>query len=468
VTRESTDALRDLALRTLNLNGRWELALERIINSPEFVRTAIRVAAQENPNRFGDILRDRPYNLGSTKVEGTNLIWEFDSTGNGRDARDETITFGVAIDKPAQGDWNGDGLQDLGVFRLGTWHIDSNGTRGWQGDDTSILYGVASDLPTPGDWNGDGKTDLGVFRNGFWYLDTNGKFGWQGDDTAIHFGVAGDIPVVGDWNGDGKDDIGVVRGTTWFLDSNGVRGYQITDVGVVYGLGSPKDIPVVGDWNLDGRDDIGVYRTGTDPDSKRWYLDANGKLGFQGDDTVISNYDIGTGTPIAVTLGGAFPQRVQRAAGAGRSVTQTDLNSIVDQAVSVWASAGISPTQVARLRQLDVRIVDLAGDNIGMSWPRAIAIDHNAGGVGWFVDKTPGQSEEYTRDAQGRLVAKQGSAAVGKVDLLSVVLHEMGHVLGIDEHDEHGLMAEILSPGRRELPSAELVDEVLASLSTRR
>ena len=30
---------------------------------------------------------------------------------------------------------------------------------------------MATDVPVVGDWDGDGKDDLGVFRNGIWYLD---------------------------------------------------------------------------------------------------------------------------------------------------------------------------------------------------------------------------------------------------------------------------------------------------------
>jgi Matrixin len=41
------------------------------------------------------------------------------------------------------------------------------------------------------------------------------------------------------------------------------------------------------------------------------------------------------------------------------------------------------------------------------------------------------------------------SDAFGRIDLLSVVLHELGHVLGHDHGDEEGLMGAALETGVR-------------------
>src|SRR5262249_22983808 len=44
-------------------------------------------------------------------------------------------------------------------------------------------------------------TKIGVFRDGTWFLDTNGNGVWDGEDIdrKLSFGQAGDIPVVGRW-----------------------------------------------------------------------------------------------------------------------------------------------------------------------------------------------------------------------------------------------------------------------------
>jgi hypothetical protein len=61
-----------------------------------------------------------------------------------------------------------------------------------------FAYGAAGDVPVVGDWNGDGIDTIGVFRNGNFYLrnsNTNGA-----PDLMFAYGAASDVPVVGTWN----------------------------------------------------------------------------------------------------------------------------------------------------------------------------------------------------------------------------------------------------------------------------
>jgi hypothetical protein len=52
------------------------------------------------------------------------------------------------------------------------------------------------------------------------------------------------------------------------------------------------------------------------------------------------------------------------------------------------------------------------------------------------------------------LLATAGSAAAGHYDLLTVVAHEMGHLLGFHHTNAEHLMAPMLSPGVRHLPES--------------
>ena len=57
------------------------------------------------------------------------------------------------------------------------------------------------------------------------------------------------------------------------------------------------------------------------------------------------------------------------------------------------------------------------------------------------------------------------SPASERVDLLTVVLHELGHLLGYEHTDSHGLMDAELQLGTRRLPgdlSEPLIEEKLA------
>jgi hypothetical protein len=91
-----------------------------------------------------------------------------------------------------------------------------------------------------------------------------------------------------------------------------------------------------------------------------------------------------------------------------------------------------------------------------------VLIDINAGGFGWFIDPTPADDSEF---AVGSLIAPAGSPAAGRMDLLSVVMHELGHVLGLQdvEGGDHDLMGDTLTPGVRRVPGpAALRDGVAA------
>jgi hypothetical protein len=113
---------------------------------------------------------------------------------------------------------------------------------------------MAGDLPTPGDWNGDGITEIGVFRpsTGKWCLDMNGNGQWDGcgADGCYTFGMNGDLPVAGDWDGDGVAEIGVFRPSTgkWYLDLNGNGQWDGCTIDGCYTFGMNADLPVAGSW----------------------------------------------------------------------------------------------------------------------------------------------------------------------------------------------------------------------------
>ena len=71
-----------------------------------------------------------------------------------------------------------------------------------------------------------------------------------------------------------------------------------------------------------------------------------------------------------------------------------------------------------------------------------ILIDHNANGLGWFIDPTPLDHSEFSQTlADTALLATADSEAHGKYDLLTTILHELGHLAGFisgyNEFDRH-------------------------------
>jgi hypothetical protein len=127
-------------------------------------------------------------------------------------------------------------------------------------------YGTAGDQPITGDWNGDGIATIGVFRGGVWYLDMDGDGQFTDADATIDFGIDG-TAVVGDWNGDGTDDLAVFADGKWTLDSNGNR--EVDALDRVFEMGKAGDRPISGDWNGDGVDEPAVYTPAIDEAMER-------------------------------------------------------------------------------------------------------------------------------------------------------------------------------------------------------
>jgi uncharacterized repeat protein (TIGR01451 family) len=119
------------------------------------------------------------------------------------------------------------------------------------------------------------------------------------------------------------------------------------------------------------------------------------------------------------------------------ALTAADLQSIVAEARALWGGAGISTQDLARLDGVPIQVLDLPDSMLGLAIRGEIWIDSTAAGHGWFVDAVPGHSP-----------------TAGQEDLLSVVSHEMGHLLGF-EHD-HGdeVMAAALPVGVRRIPGS--------------
>ncbi|WP_145418058.1 SdrD B-like domain-containing protein [Planctomycetes bacterium K23_9] len=125
--------------------------------------------------------------------------------------------------------------------------------------DHVFQYGEQVDTPMAGDWNGDGIDQIAVFRGGVWLLDTDGDGRWTDKDDKSTYGKSGDEPIVGDFNGDGIDEIGVIRGDTWIVDTDGDRKITGNDLQFQVPRQDADSQPIVGDWDGDGKDDPGYY-----------------------------------------------------------------------------------------------------------------------------------------------------------------------------------------------------------------
>ena len=108
-------------------------------------------------------------------------------------------------DIPVVGDWDGNGVTDVGV-RRGTTFIK----RMADGKTYSVSFGGSDDKPVTGDWNADTIADVGVYNSetGTFTLRILGK-DWVSRSYTVKFGKPGSVAVTGDWDDNGYTDLGV-------------------------------------------------------------------------------------------------------------------------------------------------------------------------------------------------------------------------------------------------------------------
>lgn len=155
---------------------------------------------------------------------------------------------------------------------------------------------------------------------------------------------------------------------------------------------------------------------------------------------------------------------------------QTFLNRSTNQdAITQGSTLGIVP-----LTQEDIAVVFATARQywIDVGMPAALPIDFSVGignlpvgvaaetaghritlsidgaGWGWYADSTPSLQDEFLSTAHATdFVAAAGGAAEGKLDLLTVLIHELGHVAGLGHaNNDSEAMSQVVSPGIRRLP----------------
>ncbi len=148
--------------------------------------------------------------------------------------------------------------------------------------------------------------------------------------------------------------------------------------------------------------------------------------------------------------------------GEAEALAISQLLVMSDAAIARWRAAGVS--REALLNQLDTlsfEIVDLPGSALGAAASNGrVLIDIDAAGHGWFIDATPGDDAEFRRIVSASQKEATGGAAADGADLLTVLVHEIGHVLGLHHAfaertgDTTNVMNDTIGLGTRRNPTA--------------
>jgi hypothetical protein len=184
---------------------------------------------------------------------------------------------------------------------------------------------------------------------------------------------------------------------------------------------------------LPSDNNLAFVKTTTSPVNSEWYSFSFGPLPAQFSTSFLTSSshwslyatlglpELLAGTPIANSHAPALRQQ--------------QLNRVVTEAIELWAATGLNATQVSALQHTQFVIMALPAGVLGETFGNTIYIDANADGYGWSL---------------GAVVSPH------KVDLLTVVSHELGHELGLPDlatqANPGNVMDDTLAPGVRRLP----------------
>jgi hypothetical protein len=171
---------------------------------------------------------------------------------NSQGVADVKFYFGNPGDVPLAGDFNNDGCDTVSLYRPTEqrfYIINKLGSEdaGLGAADYWFLFGNPGDKPVVGDWDGDGVDEIGLHREsaGFFYFRNTLDTGIA--DGQFYFGNPADRFIAGDWGiVDGKDTPGVYRpgNTTFYFRHILTQGNADSETT----WGEPAWLPVAGDF----------------------------------------------------------------------------------------------------------------------------------------------------------------------------------------------------------------------------
>lgn len=156
-------------------------------------------------------------------------------------------------------------------------------------------------------------------------------------------------------------------------------------------------------------------------------------------------------------------------AGDVAKVSDAELYWMVQAAIDRWRQAGVSVEDLARLQEVTFEIADLADGQLATASGSRIRIDETAAGYGWFFDQSPQEDSEFDVPVPGReLQTTELSPVHGKIDLLTVVMRELGTIYLQNKNripkNLRPLMEGTLSPAVRRMPVFNIPDRSTSSL----
>ena len=296
---------------------------------------------------------------------------------------------------------------------------------------------------------------------------TTAKVSLSGNDLSINFGPNGITSLLTETGVSGTGSPTSTFGDGWYalgIDPTGdPSNGQVFWLPFFRLLGSATgDLTVSGPYTAIGTDAYAVYhaegQSGTLMDA-----DVNGDGAVNTKDltetVAADNHAVGTTPPETFPqfqlLAGAPP-----ASGNAIAVTQTQVQALLPDAVAAWQAAGLDAADLRGSKACPSRSATWAqhpGPRGGRHASRSTRPPRAS--IGISVRPAIGKT-----GLDGESLASSASPAAGDVDLLTVLEHELGHVLGLADNNQAGDLMDItLGLGVRRSPTSADVAAVVGN-----
>ncbi len=146
--------------------------------------------------------------------QSDGFVYVRDSNTQG--VADVEFFFGNPGDVPLVGDFDGDGRDSVSIWRASQARVYVINELGADGGglgaaEFSFEFGNPGDVPFVGDFDGDGVDTVGLYRESTGFVYFRNSLSTGNADLAFFYGNPGDQILAGDWDGDGDDTVAVYR-----------------------------------------------------------------------------------------------------------------------------------------------------------------------------------------------------------------------------------------------------------------
>ena len=218
--------------------------------------------APEETNIYYGVPGDSPF-MGDWNCDGIDTPglyrrsdgYVYLRNSNTQGVADIRYFFGIPGDIPLAGDFNGDGCDTVSIYRPGEARIYvinelGDADKGLGFAEYSFLFGNGGDKPFVGDFDGNGVDEVGLHREStgrvyFRFSLTTGVA-----DRDFIYGIPNDFLIAGDWDGDGVDTPAIFRPSdgNWYLRNSNTQG--VADHVIPFGVADRGFVPVAGYTDL--------------------------------------------------------------------------------------------------------------------------------------------------------------------------------------------------------------------------